>query len=130
MMKIYQLFMTASLISLFIAAGNAQSDSGSAVFPLNPNRSVVFGQDIVIRNLPGQDQQNAAICSAPNGWLYNTFCYDSLGVHYATKMRSKDNGYTWQLLKNIKYYGDSFIQEKLDIAVNGTSDTNQTLFVI
>ncbi len=122
--------MTASCLFLFITAGRAQFAPGSAMLPLNPYRSSLFGRDIVVRNLPDQDQQNAGICCAPNGWLYNTFCYDSLGVHYATKMRSKDNGYTWQLLKNIKYYGDSFIQEKLDIAVNGASDTNQTLYVI
>lgn len=122
--------MTVSFIFLLIIAGNAQFDSASVILPLNTGRSMMFGQDIVIRNLPNQDQQNAAICSAPNGWLYNTYCFDSLGVHYAVIMRSKDNGYTWQLLKNIKYTGDSFIQRKLDIIVTGTSDTNQKLFFI
>ena len=72
--------MTVSFIFLLIIAGNAQFDSASVILPLNTGRSMMFGQDIVIRNLPNQDQQNAAICSAPNGWLYNTYCFDSLGV--------------------------------------------------
>jgi hypothetical protein len=130
-MKKLLFFPVFCFFLLFIQSVQSQNypDEFSGL-PLNPNRSVLFGKDIVINNLPDQDQQNAAICSAPNGWLYNIYCFDSIGVHYAAIMRSKDYGLSWQLLGNIKYYGGSnFIQKKLDIVVNGNIDSNQKLFI-
>ncbi|MFZ4521089.1 MAG: T9SS type A sorting domain-containing protein [Bacteroidales bacterium] len=95
----------------------------------NLTRSVSFGQDIIMNNLPLQDQRNLAICSAPNGWLYASYSFDSIGDHYSAVIRSKDNGLTWALLKNLNFNQSNLNVLKQDIMVCGIDSTDQKLFL-
>ena len=103
------------------------------ILPLKTNGSVLFGKDIVISNLPNQNQQNLAICSAPNGWLYAAFIHDSIGMIFprCKIMRSKDNGYNWSILANLEFPGGitSTQVTKLDILVVGENETDQRLIM-
>jgi len=63
--------------------------------------SPLFGDNIIIHNVPGQDQNNIAICSAFNGWLYATYWYSNNTVPYLVLVKSTDHGKTW-----VKLYDD------------------------
>ncbi|MEI7897179.1 MAG: T9SS type A sorting domain-containing protein [bacterium] len=119
------------LLGFVIQTCHAQSYSNEPpVLPLKTSGSVLFGQDIVINNRPDQDQRNLTICSAPNGWLYSAYSYDSLGQSIIELMRSKDKGLSWQFLGAVPFLGGpSEVIKKLDILVTGNNEPDQKLFL-
>ncbi len=97
------------------------------ILPLNPSLSPLFGKDIVINNLPNQEQKILDICSAPNGWLYAVYSLDSLARIGYTFMRSKDNGLTWNQLYSFLFQSIDNSFYKFNLIACGNSDSNQQL---
>jgi hypothetical protein len=89
------------LLFLFLNELMAQHGPGNyEAIPYKTGGSPLFGKDIVIDNLPDQDQRDVAICSAFNGWLYAvTTYYDSINhIPISDILRSTDSGITWNLI--------------------------------
>ncbi len=112
---------------LFTNLINAQSHPQIPVLPnerpnlINP----VFGKDIVINFQPSENQQAAAICSAPNGWLYAAYSHNAPDdYHTLTIMKSEDNGINWSVL----FQGDVglwwSIVSKIELVAGGTDESN------
>jgi hypothetical protein len=99
------------------------------VLPVNPNRSVLFGKDIVIHDMPDRDQRNIAVCSAFNGWLYATYSYSYENNLYNTILKSTDGGITWNILMDS--YGGNWhdVVLKSDIIVCGNNLDDLEIFL-
>jgi len=129
-MKKMLLFTPVFLFLILNQFSLAQQNSGEPpVLPLKNSGSVLFGQDIVINNLPDQDQKNLAICSAPNGWLYAAYTFDSIGHAYYSIMRSEDNGLSWDFLVYKRPYLSKTSIKKLDIIAYGNSPSDQKVLI-
>jgi len=89
----------------------------------------VFGTDIVVKNLPEQNQQNLVVCSAFNGWWYAAYSYDTQGQGSKSVLKSEDKGATWTVLFEGPCGIDHSSYTKLDILVCGTSLSDLTLFL-
>lgn len=90
-------------------------------FPINPSRSVLFADDIVINDQPGENQRKVTICSAYNGWLFAIYTYTSGNLPYLAVYRSADLGSSWTVLyADIIGVENSFV-EKIDAVVLGNT---------
>jgi hypothetical protein len=117
------------LFFLVIQSVKAQNfGNESPLMPLNPKASPVFGKDIVINNLADQDQRTIAICSAPNGWLYAGYSFDSLNSFGLCFVRSKDNGISWKQIFSIYADNPGAIMHECNLIVTGNDSTDQKLF--
>lgn len=128
---------TLILLALFqislnhVCAQSLQNENSG--LPLNPNRSILFGKDIVINDTAMGDQRNVAICSAFNGWLYAAYWVKEVGSNVAsmqlTIMKSEDSGMNWDVLRTILTGGPREIFSSFKIAVCGNDLTNLKLFL-
>ena len=129
-----------TILVIILFGGSIQflySQTGSNDFPglpLNPNKSVLFGKDIVINGQPDQDQRRVAICSAFNGWLYaaNSFQYGASKYAALTILKSIDNGLTWTVLAvgDITIPNTQFTCVELVTTGNSVSDLKLLLAVV
>jgi len=105
--------------------------NGDPVIPLQQNRSVLFGSDIVIHDQPVQDQRNVVLRSAFNGWLYAGYTYENEINHFPaiTIMKSIDNGINWTLLIDMYQPFDNTEIRSVDFTVCGDSVSNIKLFL-
>ena len=127
-------FTLLAFLLLCLTGLNAQTGffGGSGV-PLKP-QSPLFGKDIVIYNVPTEDQGNVAICSAFNGWLFVAFSYDSLDLNAQKVQRililkSIDNGINWSRFFDLP---DGLVNEyypKVDIVSCGNTIDDLKVFV-
>ncbi len=99
--------------------------------PLKMDKSILFGFDTYLNNKPLQNQRNAVICSAFNGWLYATYSYfdNNIQQDATTILRSKDNGASWVVLfdQTMGEFHNGF--SKMNILVCGHDTTNLKVFV-
>jgi len=104
--------------------------NGNPVIPLQQNRSVLFGSDIVIHNEPDQDQRQVAVCSAFNGWLYavNTYHNSFYNCGAFTILISIDNGISWTVLNDGYYPIDNTELASVDLVLIGDTTSNLKLF--
>jgi len=89
-----------------------------------PLKAPMFGKDIIIHEQPDKDQQDVAICSAFNGWLYSAFAYDSANKAVVKVFKSLDNGESWE---SIWYYCLGLPNEritKIEILTTGNTLTS------
>jgi len=120
------------LAFLILFSGNVtpQNSNGNNALPkINSGNNPLFGDNIIINNVPGQDQNNIAICSAFNGWLYATYWYSNNTVPYLVLLKSIDKGKTW-----VKVYDDAngvnnHIMTKLTIVACGQDTSNLKVFI-
>jgi hypothetical protein len=104
---------------------------GEPVIALHPEKSILFGFDSFINNQPQQNQRNAVICSAFNGWLYATYSYfdNNLYQDSFTILGSYDNGANWTVLFDGPFGSFQFGISKMDILACGNDTANIKLFV-
>lgn len=126
-----------TLLVALAASLKAQIPDPFPTLPLAPNRSPVFGKDIVINDQPDQSQQDVVICSAYNGWLFAAYWYQgpykSEGMT-ATQpivviVRSKTNGMSWEKIGEYNWTLPSTWISRIDIATTGQSVAEMKLFV-
>ncbi|MCK9220746.1 MAG: T9SS type A sorting domain-containing protein [Bacteroidales bacterium] len=99
------------------------------VIPYKTSPSILFGKDIVINDIPNQNQKNLSICSAPNGWLYAIYSIDSLNNPWFKVLRSKDNGYSWNFLGEHTIEAPDVRSIRLEAVAVGIDSSDQKLFV-
>lgn len=128
-MKAKLTFLFFILFLITIEGMNAQPGNfGKPIIPLQQNRSVLFGKDIIIHDQQDRNQRNIAICSAFNGWLFAVYSYP-IGIEQAISvLRSTDNGINWELLGEGSMTVAS-LTTKLDIVVCGSSIDSLKIFV-
>jgi hypothetical protein len=99
--------------------------NGNSGLPFKPERSVLFGKDIVIYDSASENQTKVVISSAYNGWLYAAYEYFS--TQYDREafevLKSVDNGITWDVIFGGPI-GNSVPFASFDIAVIGDSVSN------
>jgi len=124
-----KVFFLSLILLLGYEANSQQTFGAGGLLPINPSRSVLFGKDIVISNIPEQDQRTVAICSAFNGWLYALYSYKESIYCNASLFKSTDNGLTWNLLHD-GYVAISAptIMTNISIISTGNSLENFKLF--
>jgi hypothetical protein len=95
-----------------------------------PEKSPLFGKDIIISDNPAQDQRNIAICSAFNGWLFAAYSYAKPDDNYVSIYKSIDNGISWNLVAEGGAVGvGGWDILKLDIVAYGNSLENLKIFL-
>jgi hypothetical protein len=114
-----------TLLLALTASLKAQIPDPFPTLPLAPNRSPVFGKDVVIYDNPGYDETATAVCSAFNGWLYAACAFDSADYGVAVFLRSTDNGITWLKLSQFKF--QSLRQLKFDMFTVGMTENDLKL---
>jgi len=86
------------------------------------DKSVLFGNDVVINNEPLQDQKHVFISSSNNGWLFTAYTYFGLNNWPCiTILKSTDNGLTWNVLTDFFQPFDNCEIRYLDLLVCGDS---------
>ncbi len=97
--------------------------------PYSGSKSPMFGKDIVINDQPAQNQENLAVCTAFNGWLYAVYSYEGITQPRMSILRSEDNGITWNLLLDelVVYPGGSV--NKFVIASAGNTISTHKIFL-
>ncbi|MFZ4521084.1 MAG: T9SS type A sorting domain-containing protein [Bacteroidales bacterium] len=93
-------------------------------FSLSPNRSVLFGTDIVILDQAQKNQTNTDICYAFNGWIFSAFIFNATNTQEVKIMKSVDNGLTWSLFYNKAVFPPGYVVTKIDIVSTGDSLSN------
>jgi Secretion system C-terminal sorting domain len=125
-MKTRVTFFVLLLFVILMKGLNAQTgEPGSSVIPLKP-QSPLFGKDIIINDLPNQNQRTVAICSAFNGWLFSIYTYvnDTYNFPAFTIMKSIDNGITWTVLTDNFWAIQDYQFKSMNIVAVGDSVSN------
>ncbi len=91
--------------------------------PLVEGDNLKYGTDIIVHDDATQDQRNAQIGVAPNGWLFA--CY-SLGTGGFQIAKSIDHGLTWSV-SSVTQPGT--ICESLGLSVCGNDESDIRLFI-
>jgi hypothetical protein len=124
------------VILVFILSGgsiqNIHGQSGSVEFhglPLNPDRSVLFGKDIIIGDQPTRNQRNLAVCTAFNGWMYVVMSRNGGGYGGYTIYKSIDNGMNWSLFKDAQDPSVDHNYHDFDILACGNSISDLKVFI-
>jgi hypothetical protein len=113
-----------TLLLALTASLKAQIPDPFPTLPLAPNRSPVFGKDVVIHDQPDWNQKFVSVASAFNGWLFA-----AIGYQFPAKaciLKSEDKGITWEVL----FDGPLFTQyvTSADIIVCGNDLNTLRLF--
>jgi hypothetical protein len=83
---------------------------------------LLYGNDVLIKGNIVEDQREASLKVAPNGWLYSCFLISNGGMYVA---RSTDNGMTWthsHLLQSNMYLS------QVDLVVTGSDAGSIKIF--
>jgi len=122
-------FFVFLLLFFSISRLNAQPGEGNEpIIPLQQNRSILFGKDIVIHDQPNNNQRNLAICSAFNGWLFSGYSYTSSTGERCSLLKSIDDGITWSIIMDdvVPY---SYVISKISLTTSGNNLSNLRLFL-
>lgn len=94
------------------------------------DRQVTFTGDVIINNLPGENQQKPKVTAAFNGWLYSAYTTvnTSTGNGGITIRSSRDNGATWSTIDAYSVAGVQYTD--FDLTVAGTDTNNLRLFLV
>jgi hypothetical protein len=108
----------------------AQCGGGSAAcMPLKTgNMALHYGGDVLINDQPAQNQRNANITVAYNGWLYAINTYTTATTYGITTMKSVDNGKTWTIFSTYDF-GATAEQTSVDIVAAGTTPADFKIFI-
>lgn len=122
------IFFSALLFLLFSSSLLAQTGDDQFFSPKKPDRSVLFGKDIVIYDSPNDDQRNLTFCSAYNGWLFAAYSYTTNNDERCSVLKSTDNGMTWEIIMD-DVFPFSYILTKISLTTSGNSISNLRLFL-
>jgi hypothetical protein len=92
-----------------------------SVVPIQTHNPTLYATDVYLYNDFTQDQRNATVAVAFNGWLFAAYSYWDPGTSssYWQIMRSVDDGATWSYFQGSSLSGGTY--QTLDIEVTGTS---------
>lgn len=118
-------------VFLFCVEGVKSQSIIESSLPLKSTNSIIFGNDIILHNIPSEDQHHVAVCSAFNGWLYAVYTYhnDTYNFGAFTIMKSVDNGNTWTVFIDAYYPMPNSIFKSIDIIAAGDSVSNLKVFL-
>jgi hypothetical protein len=103
-------------------AQTTKRHSGS--IPLKSIGNPIYGLDVNLYDDPNQDQRQAGLSVAFNGWLYACYTLSDGGF---VVVKSTDNGVTWDGWESVIWSGYFF--PKLDIVVTGTTVSDLKVWV-
>ena len=120
-------FTLCILLFLFIGlngnyAQTTKRHSGS--IPLKSIGNPLYGLDVNLYDDQNQDQRQAGLSVAFNGWLYACYTLSDGGF---VVVKSTDDGVTWNGWESVFWSGYFF--PKLDIVVTGTTESDLKVWV-
>ncbi len=124
-MKQASILFLLSLLLAFTAPLKGQTTDPFPTLPLAPNRSPVFGKDVVMYDQPNDNQMLVSVCSAFNGWLFAAIMHRTTETRLC-QLKSEDNGITWEVLNDEMCYAYSITS--LDVIACGTDLNNLMLY--
>ena len=112
--------------AFFLAAAPLQAQSP---VPFQPAAGPLWGNDVIISDIPAEDQRDVCITTAFNGWIYAAYSYASFagGTGNIVLMRSDDNGQSWSEL--YRAATDYVLPSHLDIIAAGSSTGNLKIYM-
>ena len=109
--------------------GSAQSEATiPLMIPTKTPNSLLYGIDVIIDNQPDQDQRDACLSIAFNGWLYAGYTVEEGSSHKWMIMRSTDNGETWSVLREQPLAPDWYNPD-FDMVVCGINESELAVYV-
>ncbi len=96
--------------------------------PFSPSGSPLFGQDIVIDDLPDQNQQMVTIRAAFNGWFYALLTYAENTQPRYRVLRSTDHGNSWATVFTAEVWLNHTGISKADLLITGQTDQTIKIF--
>lgn len=120
-------FTLCILLFLFIGLNGNYAQTPKGQSPSIPYKSVSspsYGVDINLYDDPNQNQRQAGLSVAFNGWLYACYTLSDGGF---VIVKSMDNGVTWDGWQSVFWSGYFF--PKLDIVVTGTTESDLKVWV-
>jgi hypothetical protein len=129
MKPIYALLIFSNFLfsSAFL---KSQTINNAPVLSLKTANSVLFGKDIIINDQPSQNQRQAGICSAFNGWLFSAYSYINVSnIPELIIMKSTDNGMSWTIFKDGTIPPDNTTFKSMHIVTIGDSISNLKIII-
>jgi hypothetical protein len=94
-MRAFAKWFIAGFLFLYLAGGILSAQEVRDKIPVTEPIPTKFGNDVIINNMPSEDQQSADLAIAFNGWLYSIYSVNTVaGGGYSCRV-SKDDGLTW-----------------------------------
>jgi hypothetical protein len=123
MKKSFTLLMSIFLFAFLGLLQAQQRENREYQTPIKTGWAPTYGLDIFVQPNPSENQREACLSVAFNGWLYAAYTIDAGGFIVA---RSLDDGYSWSVTPVIwhNYYFNG-----LDIIVTGTSEPSLAVYV-
>ncbi|MEI7492573.1 MAG: T9SS type A sorting domain-containing protein [Bacteroidota bacterium] len=121
-MKQIVTLVTVSMLIL-LAGASAQAPLRPGFLPLKDLSSPVYGTDVIMHDDPAQDQNNAAISVAMNGWIYTCYSVPTGGYYL---LLSNDDGRTWTSSSLI---WPLYTITHLDIIATGSTPSGLRIYV-
>jgi hypothetical protein len=101
---------------------NAENGKGSkSSIPYKSPNSVLYGKDIIMNNVPSQNQRNVHVSVAFNGWLFAVYTHSTSTNSGYGILKSIDNGITWTVISDVSYPG-AYTAAGVVVAGNNLSD--------
>jgi hypothetical protein len=103
----------------------------ATVCSVNLKAQTYFGTDVTIENNANYKQTSVKLVSAFNGWLFTSIQYSNVSgdTNGVIIKRSKDKGFTWQLIDGYNVVSASTVYDDIEIEIAGTDTNNLTLYV-
>lgn len=92
-----------------------------------PIKAPMFGKDIVLSDIPSQDQSNVAICSASNGLMYAGLIYRQSNQRNLVILKTEDHGFNWSVIYD-EVASFAYVIKDFNMVLNGAS-SNLKLFL-
>lgn len=122
-MKTKALFLVALIFLTWVYTSGQVINRAQIIQPLVEGDSPKYGTDIIIHDDATQDQRNAQIGVAPNGWLFACYSLETGGFQLA---KSIDHGLTWSVSSVVQ--PGSFC-ESMGLSVCGNDASDIRLFI-
>jgi len=131
MKKRVTLLILVQIVLLFNQLSAQNGNYSDPLIPNQQNRSVLFGNDVILNDQQLQNQRNAVVRSAFNGWLYAGYAYINSQYQWpaAIILKSEDNGISWTVLFDMLQPFDNCEMKSLDMVVTGDSVSNLKIFL-
>ncbi len=128
MKKTFTLLITLIMILCAFNLSARDPENKRPVEPLKTPNPTLYATDIYLNNLPAQNQRNATLCIAFNGWMYAAYSYydSGSGYSYWQIMKSEDQGETWTAFSSASLQG---IYHSLDIEVTGNTVADLVVYL-
>ncbi|HTX88569.1 MAG TPA: T9SS type A sorting domain-containing protein [Bacteroidales bacterium] len=124
MRKSFTLLLTLLMTLGFLALSAQEREISRPVQPLQGPNSILYGTDVYLNYNASQNQRNATVCVADNGWIYAAYSYYDVSgdISYWELLRSVDDGASWTLINSASLTSGTYQSVNLELSGTNASD--------